>query len=202
MAVKQKIAVYSGSFNPFHLGHLSIVRHLLDKERYDRVIVVVSPQNPFKDPDIAVSAGERLSAVRQAVARNGLDSRVSVDDIEFHLPQPSYTIHTLDELQRRNPDARLTLVIGADNLPDILRWNQGQRILTQYGVAVYPREGYNMVHDCAVLKNKHKNAEMIFGEHRHSCLHIKLMRDASPVNVSSTLIREKAARGEDVSGLL
>jgi len=202
MTNRNKIAVYSGSFNPFHTGHLAIVRYLLDREGYDKVIVVVSPQNPFKDPHIAESARKRFETVRETICRNGLSDRVTVDDIEFHLPAPSYTIHTLDELQRRSPSSKFTLIIGADNLPGILGWDEGERILTQYGIAVYPRDGYNMVHDCAVLKKKHKNAEMVFGEKKHRPFHIKLMREAMMVNVSSTLIREKEIAGEDYSSLI
>jgi len=202
MADKQKIAVYSGSFNPFHNGHMAIIRYLLEHERYDRVIVVVSPQNPFKDPHIAESARKRLFIVRDAIHRNALEGKVTVDDIEFNLPAPSYTIHTLDELQRREPRGRFTLIIGADNLPGILGWNEAERILTQYGIAVYPREGFNMVHDCAVLKQKHKNSEIIFGATKHKPFHIKLMRDANMVNVSSTQIRDITAAGGDVSALL
>jgi len=202
MASKTKIAVYSGSFNPFHCGHLAIVRYLLEHQGYEKVIIVVSPQNPFKDPHIAESARKRLDTVRDAIARNALENKVTVDDIEFHLPAPSYTIHTLDELQRRNPDSKFTLVIGADNLPGIMAWDEGERILTQYGIAVYPREGFNMVHDSAVLRRKHKNSERIFGAPKHKPLHIKLMCDAVMVNVSSTLIREKETAGEDYSELI
>lgn len=213
-----KVAVYSGSFNPMHVGHLQVVRYLLDQAGYDMVYLIVSPHNPFKDAGIADNSRERYLAACEAIERNGLQDRVMVDDIEFGMSQPSYSIRTLDALKAREPRCRFTLVIGADNLGEMLRWKEGARLMSEYGIAVYPREGFNMVHDCSVLKRKHKNAEMVFegkesaGETgavsgqkkspKSSILHIKLLRDAPLVTVSSTQIRQMIARGEDVSSML
>ena len=200
-----KIAVYSGSFNPFHKGHLTIVSYMLEHCGFDKVYLVVSPQNPFKDSSIADSGEARLDAVRQAVVRHGLSSRVLVDDIEFGMPLPSYTVRTLDALQAREPDNRFTLIVGGDNLHSMLEWHEGERIMTQYGIVVYPREGSNIIRDCRILKQKYVNAERLFSDSssfRHKPLHIKLLRDAPPVNISSSQIREMIAIGEDVSHLL
>lgn len=197
-----KIAVYSGSFNPFHKGHLTVVKYLLEHCGFDMIYLVVSPQNPFKDSSLADSSRERLENVREAVARNSLSAKVKVDDIEFSMPYPSYSIRTLDALSAREKGNRFTLVVGGDNLRELLRWKEGERILTQYGVVVYPREGFDIVHDCAVLKRQHKNAEMLFGSVKHTPYHIKLLRDAPLVNVSSTEIRQMIQRGEDVTHLL
>lgn len=197
-----KVAVYSGSFNPMHIGHLSVIRYLLENAGYDKVYMIVSPHNPFKDPGIADNSAQRLQAAREAIERNNLQDRVFVDDIEFGMSQPSYSIRTLDALKAREPRNRFTLVIGADNLSEMLRWKEGERLMREYGIVVYPREGFNMVHDCKVLKTKHKNECSIFNIPKHSILHIKLLRDAPFVTVSSTQIREMKAAGRDVSDLL
>lgn len=197
-----KVAVYSGSFNPMHIGHLSVIRYLLENAGYDKVYMIVSPHNPFKDPGIADNSAQRLQAAREAIERHGLQDRVLVDDIEFGMSQPSYSIRTLDALKAREPRNRFTLVIGADNLSEMLRWKEGERLMSEYGIVVYPREGFNMVHDCKVLKTKHKNECNIFNIPKHSILHIKLLRDAPFVTVSSTQIREMKAAGRDVSDLL
>ena len=116
-----QVAVYSGSFDPLHLGHLAILRQLVD--RFDAVYLVVSPQNPLKSEDKASGAERRLRAAREAVARHPeLDGKVKVDDIEFSLGLPSYTIHTLDALQRREPGNSFCLVMGADSLAGFRRW--------------------------------------------------------------------------------
>lgn len=179
-----------------------MVRYLLEHCGFDMVYLVVSPQNPFKDSSLADSSEERLERVKQAVVRNALSDKVKVDDIEFSMPYPSYSIRTLDALAAREKNNRFTLVVGGDNLRELLRWKEGERILTQYGVVVYPREGFNIVHDCAVLKRQHKNAEMLFDNGTHKPYHIKLLRDAPLVNVSSTQIRQMIANGEDVTHLL
>lgn len=197
-----KVAVYSGSFNPMHIGHLSVIRYLLENAGYDKVYMIVSPHNPFKDPGIADNSAQRLQAAREAIERHGLQDRVLVDDIEFGMSQPSYSIRTLDALKAREPRNRFTLVIGADNLSEMLRWKEGERLMREYGIVVYPREGFNMVHDRKVLKTKHKNECSIFNIPKHSILHIKLLRDAPFVTVSSTQIREMKAAGRDISDLL
>ena len=70
-----QVAVYSGSFDPLHLGHLAILRQLVD--RFDAVYLVVSPQNPLKSEDKASGAERRLRAAREAVARHPeLDGKV------------------------------------------------------------------------------------------------------------------------------
>ena len=64
-------------------------------------------------------------------------------NIELKMPPPQYTIKTLDALRQREPENDFTFVMGADNLENIHRWRDFQRILSDYGVAVYPRKGYD-----------------------------------------------------------
>ncbi|MBP5637347.1 MAG: adenylyltransferase/cytidyltransferase family protein, partial [Bacteroidales bacterium] len=72
-----KVAVYSGSFNPLHKGHEAILRHLTRDGRYGRVLLVVTPQNPFKDK--ADDAPQRLQAAKQAILRHS-DIKADVSD--------------------------------------------------------------------------------------------------------------------------
>lgn len=170
---------------------------MLDHGGFDMVYLIVSPRNPFKDQSLECSDRERYDAAVQTIERLGLSDRIKVDDIELSMPRPSYTINTLDALREREKDNRFTLVIGADNLPDMLKWREGERILTDYGIVVYPREGYNMVHDCATLKLQYKNSVRVFSPGaKAKPLHIKLLREAAQVNISSTEIRGMIARGE------
>ena len=104
-----RIAVYPGSFDPLHIGHLAILRHL--SGMFDLVYLVISPQNPFKDAAKADNARQRLEAAKAAVKRYP-DLRVKVEDIEFGMPAPQYTIRTLDALRAREPQNQFTLVMG------------------------------------------------------------------------------------------
>ena len=143
MSRKMKIAVYTGTFNPLHIGHLAIMKHLTRDYGFDSVYLIVSPQSPFKEYMTVESGMERFLAAKEAVARHP-ELKVKADDIELHLPAPQYTIRTLDALKAREPENDFTLVIGADNLKDICKWKDYRKILCRYGVAVYPRKGYDM----------------------------------------------------------
>ena len=184
------IAVYSGSFNPLHIGHLAIMKYLTGEGGFDRVYLIVSPKNPLKEGIDSASGQDRFDAAVQAVNRHFPKSGpVKVDDIELNMPAPHYTIRTLDTLREREPDNRFTLTIGADNLADIRRWKDYGRILSEYGVAVFPREGYGL--------DKIKQDFLC----ENPAYKIRLI-DAPLVTVSSTEIREARSKGEDVSHLL
>lgn len=183
-----KVAVYSGSFNPLHIGHMAIMEYLVGKMDFDMVYLVVSPKNPLKDGISQESGKARSDAAKKAVEKSGLIN-IKVDDIELDMPAPQYTIRTLDALKEREPENMFTFIIGADNLEQIVRWKDYGRILKEYGVVVYPRKGYDMVQ----LK---KGLMKIDPEFRIE------LTDAPMVDVSSTIIRERQAAGMDVSEYL
>ncbi len=182
------IAVYSGSFNPLHIGHLAIMKHMTDEAGYDYVYLVVSPKNPLKDGISSGSGRQRYEAAVEAVCRHP-ELKVWVDDIELEMPEPHYTIRTLDALREREPDNSFTLVMGADNLADIRRWRDYSRILKDYGVAVFPRNGFDLEAVRADLLEEDPG-------YRISLL------EAEMVDISSTIIRNAIASGEDASGWL
>lgn len=184
------VAVYSGSFNPLHIGHLAIIRYMVEEAGFDMVYLIVSPKNPLKDGISSASGPERYHAAVEAVRRHPeLYGKVKVDDIELSMPEPHYSIRTLDALRKREPSSRFTIIMGADNLADIRRWRDYSRILKEFGTAVYPRRGF----DLTEIKQDLLEEDPAYK--------IKVM-DASMVDISSTYIREAAARGEDISDLL
>lgn len=180
-----KTAVYSGSFNPLHIGHLAIIRHLIDKESFDMVYLIVSPKNPLKE-GISSSSGKARHAAAEAAVNRHFTDKVKVDDIELNMPEPHYTITTLDELRKREAFNDFILIIGADNLYDIRRWKDYRRILREYGVAVFPRQGYDM---------EKSRAELIAEDASYKIM----LMNAEMVDVSSTMIRNAIKDGQDVS---
>lgn len=185
------IAVYGGSFNPLHIGHLAIMKHLVDVAGFDAVYLVVSPKNPLKVSISSDSARDRYNAAVEAVNRHFVDKadRVRVDDIELNMPSPHYTIRTLEALKEREPENRFTLIMGADNLSIVRNWKDYSKILTDYGIAVFPREG------CDMAKIKQDLLK------ENPAYKIRLL-DAPLVTVSSTQIREALSNGKDISNLL
>lgn len=182
------IAVYSGSFNPLHKGHEAIVRFLTREAGFDIVYLVVTPQNPFKEKHSHPTGRERFEAAVAAVARHP-DLKVEVLDIELDMPAPQYTVRTLDALKAKQPQNDFTLIIGADNLERFGGWRFHERILLEYGVAVFPRKGYHRGHAKARLLKE------------NPAYRIELLK-APLVNISSTEIREGFSAGKDMSGWL
>jgi len=207
-----RIAVYSGSFDPLHIGHHAIMEYLTRERAFDWVYLVISPQNPLKDPSKALSAEKRYRAAIEAVRRHP-ELHVWVDNIELTMDPPHYTIRTLDALKKREPQNDFTLVIGADNLENIHQWRDFPRILNEYGVVVYPRKGYDvdriretLYHEMQLMPSAyvlddsavHDTPGTVGLEETEYLYHIEIIN--SPViDISSTRIREGQAAGEDMS---
>lgn len=207
-----RIAVYSDSFDPLHIGHQAIMEYLTHDSGFDWVYLVISPQNPFKDAGKALTGEQRYRAAIDAVRRHP-ELHVWVDNIELSMDPPHYTIRTLDALKKREPENDFTLVIGADNLDNIHRWRDFPRILNEYGVAVYPRRGYDLNRIRETLYREmqyipssyaldassiHDMPGTVGLEDADLLFHISII-DAPIVDISSTRIREGLARGEDMS---
>lgn len=132
----QRIGLFFGSFNPIHMGHLVIASAMVGQSDLDKVWFVVSPQNPFKPAKSLLHEFDRLDMVEAAISD---DSRFGVTDVEFHLPRPSYTIHTLRHLTTKHPDKEFSLILGEDNLSSFHKWKEPEKILTDHRLYVYPR---------------------------------------------------------------
>ena len=193
----RKTAIYSGSFNPLHIGHLAIIKHMIEEAGFDMVYLIVSPKNPLKDGISSATGTDRYKAAIEAVRRHfptdsyaaEQEGPVKVDDIELNMPEPHYTIRTLDALKKREPENIFTFVMGADNLSDIRRWRDYTRILKEFGVAVYPRKGF----DLDKIKQDLLNEDPAYK--------IQIL-NAEMVDISSTEIRNALASGQDISHLL
>ena len=95
---KKSTALFFGSFNPIHVGHLIIANTILQQEGIDEVWFVVSPQNPLKERTTVLPDHHRMQMVRRAIEDN---YRLRACDIEMHLPVPSYTVVTLAALAEK-----------------------------------------------------------------------------------------------------
>ena len=134
--MSQHIGLFFGSFNPIHVGHLIIANTMVELSDLDKVWFVVSPQNPFKPAKGLLHEFDRYDMVGAAIADN---HKLEASDVEFHLPRPSYTIHTLRYLSEKFPDKKFSPIIGEDNLGDFNKWKEPEAILAQFGLYVYPR---------------------------------------------------------------
>ena len=163
-----KIGIFSGSFNPIHLGHTRLAAFIRQQAGLDEVWLMVSPNNPLKVASELMDEKLRYHLAQLATAE--LEG-IRPSDFEFHLPKPSYTIHTLEQLTAAYPQHQFSLIIGSDNMAIFHKWKDWQRILALYPIIVYPREG----DDLASLKQLYPMMHVIEG--------------APLLNISATEIR-------------
>ncbi len=166
--------VFGGSFDPVHIGHLSLAREVLRCGLAGEVWFMVSPRNPLK-MDVNLTDEQLRYEMVQLALENETGMRAS--DFEFHLPRPSYTLNTLNKLSEAFPDREFTLLVGADNWEKFDLWYKGDEIVGRYGLVVYPRDK----EDVPQLPDgvRWLNAQ----------LH----------DISSTRVRSMVANGEDIS---
>lgn len=131
-----KTGLLFGSFDPIHVGHLIIAEYLLYHAGLDEVWFVVSPHNPLKVADLITETKHRVQMTKLAIS--GYPA-FKLCDAELDLPQPSYTIDTLELLRAKYRNKTFRLIIGSDNLAEFRRWKDFEKILEQFKLLVYPR---------------------------------------------------------------
>lgn len=169
------VGIFSGSFNPIHIGHLALANWICEYGPLDELWFLVTPHNPLKSPDSLMDDRFRFELVEKAIAGY---PKFKASDFEFTLPRPSYTINTLRSLRTTYPDYTFALVIGADSWSGIERWKESESLLREFPILVYPRRG----HETIILD-------------KHTTVH-KL--DAPLMDISSTFIREAIKTGKDI----
>lgn len=174
---KIRTVVFGGSFDPIHIGHLSLAREVLEKALAAEVWFMVSPRNPLKKDVEPTDETLRYRMVELAIEG---DCNMRASDFEFNLPRPSYTLNTLNNLVDAFPDRDFTLLVGADNWEKFDQWYKGVEIVERFGLIVYPRGN----EEAPSLPNGVK------------------WLDARLHDVSSTQIRTMVAAGEDISSLV
>lgn len=169
------VGLFFGSFNPIHIGHLALANYMLSFTDMDQVWLVVSPHNPLKKKTGLLNQNDRLHLVNLALDFN---PKIKSSNIEFDLPQPSYTINTLAYLKEKFPEHQFSLIMGQDNLQTLDKWKNYEEILKKYHIYVYPR----------------KNVESSeFDSHKH--VHLT---EAPVMEISSTFIRNAIKSNKNI----
>lgn len=177
--MNHSVGLFFGSFNPIHIGHMVIANWFVEYTDLDKVWFVVSPQNPFKEKKSLLADHHRLALVRTAIED---DIRFYASNIEFDLPQPSYTIDTLTYLQEKYPDHKFVLLAGSDQLPTFDKWKNPEQILKLYRLYVYARPGFS-------------------GSKYDAHPSVKIF-DAPQMEISSTFIRKAIKAEKDMRYML
>lgn len=172
---KKRIAIFGGSFNPIHNGHIALAQSVVNQGLANEVWLLVSPQNPLKEQRDLLDEQQRLNLARKALEG---ETHLKVSDFEFTLPRPSYTWSTLQALSQTYPSYEFLLLVGADNWKVFDKWAHYEDILSRYHLLIYPREGYDI--DASSLL---ANVNLI---------------EAPLFPISSTDIRQMVREGKDI----
>lgn len=170
-----RTGVFSGSFNPIHIGHLALANYLCEYGEVDEVWFLVTPQNPFKQKAELLGDDLRLEMVRRAVAGY---PRFVASDFEFRLPRPSYTVNTLHHLAEAYPDREFYLIIGADNWASFAQWKSPEEILAHHHLLIYPRRPYEVAPESLPARAKAVDTPLL--------------------EISATFIRRSIEAGKDI----
>lgn len=176
-----KIGLYFGTFNPIHVGHLTIANHLAENSDLDKIWFVVTPHSPFKKKNSLLDDRQRYEMVYRATKDY---IKLEPSDIEFNLPQPNYTINTLTYLQEKHPEHTFALIMGEDNLKSFHKWKNYELILENHDIYVYPRISEGKVE---TRFDNHKKIHKV---------------DAPIMELSSTFIRKSIKESKNVRPML
>ncbi|MHB8531792.1 MAG: nicotinate (nicotinamide) nucleotide adenylyltransferase [Solirubrobacteraceae bacterium] len=188
------IGILGGTFNPPHLGHLALARHAREELGLDRVVLMPANVSPFKAGAPDPGAAHRLAmAALAAQAQEG----VSACALELQRPAPSYTADTLEELHARYPEAELTFIVGADTARTLPSWHEPATVLRLAQLAVAERGGTDrdQVRD-AIARASGERADAPRAAPTARFLAME------PLDVSSSLVRRRAAAGEPLAPLV
>lgn len=133
----KRIALYFGSFNPIHHGHLMIAQDVINSGAFDEMWLVISPHNPLKSAADLLPIEKRWAMCEAALIPF---PQVKLCDIELHLPTPSYTIQTMEALTTRYPDVQFTIIMGRDSVVQLHQWKRYEELL-KFPIGYYERSG-------------------------------------------------------------
>lgn len=132
-----RLALFGGSYDPFHNGHLAVLRELRVRGLCEQVMILPAGISPGKPEPRADGHHRKAMAVLGAAGQ----ASVSVLDLELRRPGPSYTVETLRDLSRQYPGDEWLLIVGADAWRTFRTWHDPDGILELARVVIFPREG-------------------------------------------------------------
>ncbi len=182
--MKQRVVLYFGSFNPVHRGHIALAEYVVAEGIADRVVLIVSPQNPHKQQSGLAAEFCRYEMCQAACAASRFPELIQVSAVEFTLPRPSYTIDTLKFLAENfGEQMEFSILMGADNIENFHRWKSHEQIIANYPILVYPRTGYSL--------SSSQYADRV-----------EYLENAPLFDFSATDVRAAIAKGDDVSDMV
>ena len=142
MSERKRIALYGGTFDPVHLGHLAVAQKLLALFEIDELLFIPAHVAPHKRERAVTPALHRFAML--ALATQG-ETRLRVSTVELDAPEKPYTVETLSQMKTQAGErARLFFVMGADSWSEITTWREWERVLRLTDHIVMARPGYDL----------------------------------------------------------
>ena len=156
-----KVALYLGSFNPFHKGHLEVVKTALNNFKMDRVVIVPAMQNPWKKEKV-LDFNKRIYIIRTQLQEEFFPKqwiKIGIDNIERFLIPPYYSYATLHALKNKYCNDDVFVLCGEDTIKDIPDWMHGGKIIEDYNFLIVDRPENSI--SSSLIREKVKNKENI-----------------------------------------
>lgn len=188
---KHRLAFYGGSFDPLHVGHLTIAHKLSEIFSLDEFVFIPAFHAPHKKDRKPTSAFHRFAML--ALATNN-EAHIKVSRMEIELPEKPYTIETLTRLKNELPDTEIFFVMGADSWQDITTWREWEKVLTIVNIIVVTRPDYEIGFSHVTEKIRKRIVDLRKAENKSKIQNSKseiYITDAVQIDVSATEIRRK-----------
>lgn len=182
----QKIAVFGGTFNPIHNGHIHLVKQFAQRIGAEKVLLIPTYQPPHKRALNLASSKDRLQMCRLACEK----SLFEVSSMELKRKGPSYTADTLLELKKIYPASELYLIMGEDMFLTLKKWYEAETIFRLAVLCAAPRssDGLQPLLDCAA--DFERNGARTF------------IQNIEYLPISSTMVRDAVQNGKSIAGLV
>jgi nicotinate-nucleotide adenylyltransferase len=182
-----KVAIFGGTFDPVHLGHMVIAEQVMGELGLSRVVFVPGGIPPHKEASsVRASAEDRFDMVEAAVEGN---ERFTVDRVEVDAGRPMHTVETVQILKERSPEEEWFFITGADEVSNLLAWKDPDRLLEEVVMVAATRQGYDLS-KLDHLEAGLRNFDRIFPV------------ECTRVDVSATGIRRRILQGKSVRYLV
>ena len=195
-----RVALFGGSFDPPHRGHVAIARAAADQFALDAILFAPAGRQPLKPAGAGASFEDRLAMVALACAED--HSRFAPSSLDAPLPdgQPNFTVDTLARLAAQQPGAHIFNLVGADSFRDLPRWRQPERLLDLAEWIVVSRPGFPLA-DLAIGVPDLATGfpDLALTDAQRSRVHLL---GSVHEDVSATLLRQRLHAGDPCSDLL
>jgi nicotinate-nucleotide adenylyltransferase len=201
-----KVGIFGGTFNPIHYGHLRAAEEVREKLEFDKILFIPSGSPPLKIKELA-DAKHRYKMTRLAIVTNRL---FELSDIECRLSGKSYTVKTVEELKKNNPEIEFSFILGIDAFLDVTNWWHPERLITLANFVIISRHGFRFI-DLQISPyikiNRRILKRLDNAEIETYTIKLKSSRNATflrltPIGISSTGIRRLLKEGKSIKYLL